>query len=373
MRSSAIVSALFSQALLAVSFTLADDQTPDINATTPSTTRRADKAAEIEALRGTWICVESAKDGEPVDRYVGVRAVFDGNNMTWIYPAANGQDRRQACRVDIDVTKNPKHFDWYPLEKPESRALRLYKIEDGMLYMATNLSSTVRPKSFADAAWTFRCRKLQTRQASSSVEDSKSAVSWGKIIDPDGDCTFRQENEKLTISVPSGEHEIWYGNKKPEKRFNAPRVLREVKGDFAARVKVSANWQLASGGYARAAGLVVWDSEKQYLRHERCQFIHSSTGKHACFTTPLYDRNEQRVNDAKAGAASFYQGDTTWLHMERKGQIIHTWVSHNGKDWQHTGTITSQFPRSIQIGVDALNRSNSEFVAVFEDLSISQK
>lgn len=361
------------------------DETPNLDAGgvyrgTSSSQGDAEEAEQIESLRGTWICVESFYKGQRVDGYVGVRAVFDGNNMTWIFPKANGADHRQVCRFEIDASRNPKHFDWYPADKPKSRALRLYTIEDGNLYMATNLSSKVRPSSFDDTLWTFRCRKFQSgktspvRSAATTVTLAKPVVSCGTVIDPDGDCSFRDNNGDITISVPRGEHELWYGARKSQKRFNAPRVMREIEGDFVAQVKVTGNWQPNNTSYARAAGLVVWDSPKQYLRHERCHFIHSGTGEHACFKAPVYDVNYRRVSDANAGSNAHYQGTSTWLLMQRKGQTIHTWIKHErGSDWQHTGSVTTQFPRRVQVGIDAINRSSTEFTVLFEDLRITER
>lgn len=123
---------------------------------------------ELEALRGTWLCVEALRDGKRVDNFVGVRAVFDGNNMTWIFPRDNGQDFRQQCKFEIDVDQNPRHFDWHAVDKPKERKLRLYKIEDGMLYWATNISTSNRPSSFDDSTWVFRCRKMKSNSASTN-------------------------------------------------------------------------------------------------------------------------------------------------------------------------------------------------------------
>ncbi len=80
---------------------------------------------ELEVLRGTRICVESLLDGKRVDNFVGVRAVFDGDNMTWIFPRDNGQDFRQECKFEISSSRNPKRFDWYTVDNPKTTKLRL--------------------------------------------------------------------------------------------------------------------------------------------------------------------------------------------------------------------------------------------------------
>lgn len=72
----------------------------------------ADEAADIDALRGTWLCVESFKNGQRSDGDVGVRVVFREKDMTWIFPRADG-DRHQARKFTIDVHADPKHLDWF--------------------------------------------------------------------------------------------------------------------------------------------------------------------------------------------------------------------------------------------------------------------
>src|SRR6185369_8187758 len=62
---------------------------------------------------------------------------------------------------------------------------------------------------------------------------------WGDVVDPDGDCTIRFRQGKLSITVPGTPHDL---SPLYEKK-NAPRVLREVTGDFSVRVKVSGDFE----------------------------------------------------------------------------------------------------------------------------------
>src|SRR3989304_1746268 len=118
---------------------------------------------------------------------------------------------------------------------------------------------------------------------------------WGTIINPDGDCTIRSSSGKVTFEIPAGVHNIWFGRPDETKRFNAPRVMREIEGDFIAQVQGTADWNPdvpTSEYYYNGAGLLVWDSEKQYLRMERNTFQRQTppTGIHY-ITIPMYDRN----------------------------------------------------------------------------------
>ncbi len=201
---------------------------------------------------------------------------------------------------------------------------------------------------------------------------------WGTTVDPDGDCQITESAGKLTIKLPTGEHDFFMGNPTPDKRFNAPRVWQRVEGDFTVQVKVSADWTLtpplANGRSFRGAGLVVSDSEKQYYRLERVYFRHLNAGTHHCLTTPTYDLNERRVNKmGMAGATEFFKGRSTWLRIERRGQQFISSISHDGSSWQQTAAFNTGMHRTVHVGVLALSGSTQDFTADFEDFRLNGK
>src|SRR4051794_7956486 len=61
---------------------------------------------------------------------------------------------------------------------------------------------------------------------------------WGRVIDPWRDCdvTLDRDNERLKIQVPGTPHVL--SAEVPQLPMNAPRVLRHVRGDFTAGVRV---------------------------------------------------------------------------------------------------------------------------------------
>ena len=61
---------------------------------------------------------------------------------------------------------------------------------------------------------------------------------WDKV-DPDGDCKFTPQKDALAIAVPAKDHELV-----PDRgRMDAPRLLRDVAGDFTAQVAVSGDFR----------------------------------------------------------------------------------------------------------------------------------
>jgi hypothetical protein len=62
---------------------------------------------------------------------------------------------------------------------------------------------------------------------------------WDKPVDPSRDCKFHIKGGTVTIELPGGDH-----NLAPNRdRFNAPRLLRDVQGDFVMQVLVSGSFR----------------------------------------------------------------------------------------------------------------------------------
>jgi regulation of enolase protein 1 (concanavalin A-like superfamily) len=57
---------------------------------------------------------------------------------------------------------------------------------------------------------------------------------WGNPIDPDKDCKIKRDKDALTIEMPGTNHDY----DAYRKRFNAPRLLSDLKGDFDVQVRV---------------------------------------------------------------------------------------------------------------------------------------
>lgn len=64
-------------------------------------------------------------------------------------------------------------------------------------------------------------------------------AGWGKPVDPAKDCKFEAKDGKLKIAVPGGKepHDLSAELNAP---MSAPRVMREIEGDFSMEVSVGA-------------------------------------------------------------------------------------------------------------------------------------
>lgn len=208
-----------------------------------------------------------------------------------------------------------------------------------------------------------------------AADKPQEIKGWGKVIDPDNDCAFTEARGKLSITVPGSLHDLFPGQRDPKKRNNAPRVLTEVKGDFVASVKVTADWKpgAALAGAAtfpyNGAGLILWESDTQFVRFERNLWV-PPNGIGSCYHTPLQFKEGRQINASRTGPTAFFRGRSTWLKMERSGEKLTTWISHDGKDWIETAVLPAKLPETVRIGVEAINSSSDPFTVEFEGFGI---
>jgi uncharacterized protein (TIGR03067 family) len=99
-----------------------------------------DQPSDQRLLQGTWICVATFKDGQPVQTFVGVKAIIRDDRMTWIFPQGDGGEAAEEAAVTIDA--NQRHFDWYYLTSgPSKMHRRLYSLEGDTLRWADSTLS----------------------------------------------------------------------------------------------------------------------------------------------------------------------------------------------------------------------------------------
>ena len=111
-------------------------------------------------LQGTWVCVATTEHGAKAEKWVGVRVVIDGDDLTSYYPLSGGAYREQKAKFRVESAQTPKHLDWWPLDQPDWVDQRIYAIEGGILRMATNLDAKTRPKTFESGRWQFTAERV---------------------------------------------------------------------------------------------------------------------------------------------------------------------------------------------------------------------
>lgn len=192
---------------------------------------------------------------------------------------------------------------------------------------------------------------------------------WGTAVDPDRDCDFSVRNDTLTLTVPGSDHVLGIERGKT----NAPRVLREVDGDFTAQVKLSAKFatnaiSLVVGRRSfQCAGLLLWQDSGTYIRFEFAHMVADQTYDFASFEL----RREGRFEIPSDALGHPLPGGTAFLRLERRGIRITTSESSDGTHWNSVGAMTVKLPPKVLIGMIAGNNTSSPLTAEFSDFTVS--
>jgi regulation of enolase protein 1 (concanavalin A-like superfamily) len=202
----------------------------------------------------------------------------------------------------------------------------------------------------------------------SPAQPSSPANRWGELTDSKGDCKAAWAGDSVTLAVPGTPHNL----NKTVSDIDAPRILVEVDGDFAVEVRVTAELKptlpsTVDGAPFHGAGLLLWASEDLFVRLERNAWV-SPVGDIVCLP-PLFElmRNGKQVSaGGVVSSVSFFSGPATWLRLERKGDVLTSYLCHDDKIWTQCGQLTVSLPKKVQIGVAAVNTSKKPFTARFD-------
>ena len=190
---------------------------------------------------------------------------------------------------------------------------------------------------------------------------------WGETIDPDGDCKFTLEKDRLTIKVPGTLHDLSV----EANNLSAPRVVQEIQGDWLARVqisgKVSHQGDRVSPRYLayHGAGIVAWKDDQTYVRLERAGLINPEG-------QPVHYVNfELRKNGLHAGGEGMSIPDKpTFLRLSRRlGKFVGSF-SADGKEWTDFKPLDAELPQDLKVGVVAVNTSTEAFEAQFAKFAV---
>jgi regulation of enolase protein 1 (concanavalin A-like superfamily) len=192
-------------------------------------------------------------------------------------------------------------------------------------------------------------------------------ASWGEPLDPDGDCTITPQGNALTVIVPPTRHDILADK---AGKSNAPRVLREVDGDFRVQVKVCGSIHPTAKGSVpgrlpfQAAGLLVWGDQDNFLRLVRTGQIRKGVFESiAAFRL-------RAQGQPSGGQVLAVPDKDVYLRLERKGKQIEGSYSLDGQQWTPLGALSVPFPARVHVGVMALNTVAERLTVRFEDLQI---
>jgi regulation of enolase protein 1 (concanavalin A-like superfamily) len=191
---------------------------------------------------------------------------------------------------------------------------------------------------------------------------------WGQLIDLDGDCTVKADDERVLFTV-IGWHDL--SDDLPK---NAPRILEEVEGDFVVFVKVGGAFKpvgpstLATRRPYNGAGLLIWQDDKNYVRLERAAV--EVNGQ-----TPEY-LNFQQHTDGAVRMARIELGlkpEPVHIRLERRNGRLHAAASYDSRLWNGYPPVDVRLPGKLQLGVAAISTSATAFTPEFEEFEVYRR
>jgi hypothetical protein len=69
----------------------------------------------------------------------------------------------------------------------------------------------------------------------------------------------------------------------------------------------------------------------------------------------------------------FFKGRSTYLRLERRAGTLVASVSHDGAEWITLEPLRIDLPKTVRLGVDAVNTSIRPFVVEFDELKLTTR
>ena len=194
---------------------------------------------------------------------------------------------------------------------------------------------------------------------------------WDKPMDPDGDCKFRRDKGVLTIEVPAKDHDLGV----ERGLMNSPRLLRDVEGDFVARVRIGGTFSPSTTSTTTqripfvGAGLVLMAGEKTYLRLERAAMFWQGAVK--TYANWELRQDGQWVLRGDASVCPL-EDKETYVRLERRGDKLLAAVSHGGKKWSELKPLEVKLPAKLKLGLAAGTTSTEPFLPGFDQFELEK-
>lgn len=192
---------------------------------------------------------------------------------------------------------------------------------------------------------------------------------WGRVLDPSGDCevALDPERDRLTMTVPGTPHVLIA--EEPRLPMNAPRVVRRVRGDFQAEVRVLGRLEPGRSNTTyyepfHGAGLIVWQDPSNYLRLER------AVGFFDGWSHP-YLNFELRKDGRLAMSHGIPIDDgPVFLQLRRQGHEFSARASRDGHRWVEVDWVDATLNERVDVGVVAINSSARTLTAELERITV---
>jgi hypothetical protein len=204
---------------------------------------------------------------------------------------------------------------------------------------------------------------------------------WREPVDPDKDCKFQRAKGALIIEMPGTVHDY----NQHRKCLNAPRLLRDIEGDFAMEVRLridccpSFRSSVVDLPSFVSAGLLVIPPKKYGMAFFSSQYRVGGQGIEAEGCSALLDQAFER-----GGSSGIWtkqdprwpfkaKPDYVWLRLDRQGELLGMDISPDRKHWHGIGGGQKiGLPAKLAVGLFACTTSGNPSRVVFDQLTITR-
>jgi regulation of enolase protein 1 (concanavalin A-like superfamily) len=199
--------------------------------------------------------------------------------------------------------------------------------------------------------------------------------SWDRPVDPDHDCKFVTKDGTVTIELPGTDHEL-----AKRKRFNAPRILRDIEGDFVLQARVRGSFRPSvkssvDGEEPRvAAGLVLISDDKNYLRLEYEAYRRDGEQHIGPAFKMLGEQTIEMELEPPWKQDHRANEERIYLRLDRRGDFLSEAISLDGKTWTSHIKMENflKLPKKVKVGLAAYSTSTESFKCRFDQLKLTK-
>lgn len=194
---------------------------------------------------------------------------------------------------------------------------------------------------------------------------------YGMPYDPEKDSTITLDGSRLRIQMPGTPHRFTPGYE--SEKSSAPRVRRELSGDFDIRVRVvsvTTPKPMADGLSMTAGGLFIGTDDNTFITISR--YVSAAVDDRF---TPQFLFQPHLPDTAVQGSGlqpNEAKDKPIYLRLVREKKSVTAYSSTDGKTWKERGTQKYAWPDKVFVGVFASHGTGHPVEGVFDEFDVLQ-
>ncbi len=205
------------------------------------------------------------------------------------------------------------------------------------------------------------------------------ASGWDKPAGPAGKFWFHRKGDKLTITVRGTGRCKGEARAPGQERESAPRLLRDVEGDFVVQVRVAGEFRPGAGprGFCSAGILLVDATTDWEVKLQAVVFA----GNTIAVVGEQLDQGSSTVTHVLNDPTGIGEveddkgplGRPPYLRVERRSDSVQMAFSHDNKRWKRVLLERKiKLGRKLKVGVRAEVAPEGTFEPIFDQFKLTR-